>query len=127
MGDRKMTREIKFRAWDTEHGEFKSPLNVYVNGVGETAWQFGYSTEPYSGLVLQQYTGLKDCNGKEIYEGDLLKTTWFGHTEKTFRVEYLAYRTAFKAIDQLGDGYCLDDMEWEVIGNLYENKELLNA
>lgn len=78
--------------------------------------------------VLMQYTGLKDKNGKEIYEGDILAL--FQGTQKS---EVFYKNGAFWVIAQISGGYpesehllcnLLDTSE--IIGNIYENPELIN-
>lgn len=76
--------------------------------------------------VLMQYTGLKDKNGKEIYEGDILHSANEGHCQVHYDDFYGCWATQFKEAEceeLLGNS--LKDYQLEVIGNIYENPELL--
>ncbi len=75
------------------------------------------------GLVLMQYTGVKDKNKKEIYEGDILFHHKFKSNGKIV-YEALSYRVVGNNVD-MWLGYC-NEKDREVIGNIYENKELLD-
>ena len=111
-----MNREIKFRAWDKENkkmwqfGLFDLD-DHYVYGEGECM---------PDDVEIMQYTGLKDKNGKEIYEGDVLSgKTLVGFEDGMFVPHY-----------NMGREERLEDIEgWnktrEIIGNIYENPELL--
>lgn len=115
-----MTREIKFRAWDKKnnklvklsllglHTEFETNPCVY------NAWENEDSVAHYSDVELMQFTGLKDKNGKEIYEGDIVN----GYSKST--VEYLEDFAGFFPMCNWPS-----NKEWEVIGNIHENPELL--
>ena len=112
-------REIKFRAWDSIS---KSPTKSGV--------QFNNTTmqlESVSGITLMQFTGLKDCSGKDIYEGDILKVTDpMGDPMNNFEVAYSSDGTIDFDYTHLGwamkSGY-----RFKVIGNIYENPELINT
>jgi len=101
-------------------------------------------TQIHSHLLPLQYTGLKDKQGKEIYEGDFLKYTRFGwrclghpkhdtdlvtHYEVRWNDEYHAFSVENKSMSgclTFNDSRARKN-EIEVIGNIYENKELLET
>lgn len=123
-----MSREIKFRAWDSLAKEYRSHQDpqtiqalVFLNG--------------YNGrVVLEQYTGLKDKNGREIYEEDILRLITDG--EVTFHVVKWCGEDGYPAfdlwppidVDSNGLSYCMNEpgQELEIIGNTHKNPELLN-
>lgn len=113
-------REIKFRAWT----EFKTMVNVSTINFA-TSEAIMPDGEWYK-VKLMQYTGLTDRNGKEIYEGDIVATpNWGGAKNKI--ISYSTEAGAFLACDSFIEplGYSMGNGRVEVIGNIYENKELL--
>lgn len=121
-------REIKFRAW---HKADEKMYEVY--GFTQNKWflkgkQFPM---PNGAVVIMQYTDLKDKNGKKIYEGDLL--TDYGGAPPLY-VEYSEKHGAYCFVDKFdssGTVYYTPPMIYyehmEVIGNIYENPELLKG
>ena len=118
-------REIKFRAWDGERLR-------KVNTIGWVDGDVDFVTTPrYSGpaedFTLMQYTGLKDKNGIEIYEGDALRDSEsiviVKFVDGEFSVDYRTMGGKWRNYGSLFD--YLKDYEGEVIGNIYENQELL--
>ena len=115
-------REIKFRAWDISRKRWLDVGNFHVSPSGHvlcTNGGFGYEAVHETKVVLMQFTGLKDKNGKEIYEGDISRAPGFKqlHVVESKEQAY-EYGTAHGY-----DGWWLDN--GEVIGNVHENPELL--
>lgn len=121
-----MEREIKFRAWCPKQLEMYDPFTL------EEAINFSGPVLNRKDDVIMQFTGLYDKHGKEIYEGDILKTvfnTGLGLLEKKGEMKWIQTSARF-VIDSLVDS------SWnftenlaeqpEIIGNIYENPELLS-
>ncbi|MFE8697957.1 YopX family protein [Cytobacillus sp. FJAT-53684] len=165
-----MSREIKFRVWLDDDKKMFNNAGVVGKVVvlehnGEGYIDDNTDFEPlYWGSVddstihVMQYTGLKDKNGKEIYEGDVVKVPCdiedsihgeYSFQEIVYRngtwiVQYLKSETGFKLPKGYTGGLLIDlydhdlkslifnddRLEYtniEVIGNIYENQELLNS
>ncbi len=110
-------REIKFRAWDKKNRKWENFAHITLDG---QYWQ-PVKTVDYEDIILMQYTGLKDKNGKEIYEGDIYKLK----DDRTFTV--LESLQQFFESKELGENEFGDDFSTlEILGNIYENPDLLN-
>jgi uncharacterized phage protein (TIGR01671 family) len=120
-------RDINFRVWDSK--------NKAMSDVKEMAWgkdgilvgtrdfalnsMHGERVNAYKCFALMQYTGLKDKNGKEIYEGDIVKPFLRDDKLEVVKIHDAIYCEPFHYYDSPED--------FEVIGNIYENPELLES
>ncbi|MCU5181557.1 YopX family protein [Bacillus toyonensis] len=128
-------REIKFRAWSKAANMFLDITGFEtekgrVYGLFHDGDYIGYDKED---IHLMQYTGLKDKNGKEIYEGDIVSRHDGGiHFQEEALAEHVVKWGNFGWIPfEIGEGYqkCVygEIYEFIVIGNIYENSELLKT
>jgi uncharacterized phage protein (TIGR01671 family) len=111
-------REIKFRAWGTRSHTWLDWGKGYLKQIDDNDQDTILTFLPVmeAGYIVMQYTGLKDKNGVEIYEGDLY--TMPSHGRKVHVYEVTWHRS----------GFIIPDVKYvEVIGNIYENPELLKG
>lgn len=134
-----MDNEMKFRAWDDKNKKMIYSKDIYHDdGIAEKYVQvFDESgdlliidTEDNDReLKLLQSTGLKDLNGTELYEGDILKTRTRGFV--AVRIELgnamVTYQSGVNTRTTLVLSSFLDKYKVKVIGNIYENMELLEV
>lgn len=129
-----MNREIKFRAW---HKDLKKMFKIGQITLEEGTWNFEPNDRDFIGMsipyqpsfVLMQYTGLHDKNGKEIYEGDIVRIIVNNNIEKICRVEFKngIFGVMFSKNKDLTAFPHFCNTTFEVIGNIYDNPELLGG
>ena len=127
-------QEIKFRAYDTLNkcmvdydyitfyafGGSEIGGTSCISGGGVNIQNHQWKNDiKQQGIVLMQYTGLKDKNGKEIYEGDICQY-------KNRNIVKIYFKDGHFLMNNWGDISC-DLSDVEVIGNIYENSELLKG
>jgi len=118
-------REIKFRAWLKNHGVLKTGMYEV-----ESWWFDLKSIEILQKIItkdfeIMQFTGIKDTNGVEIYEGDIIKHPSHGMGIVKWIEIHAAFMVVGGNIDYVFDSNCMESDSREVVGNIYENKELI--
>jgi len=130
-------REIKFRAWDCQNNKWIKSTKLLKQTFLDLEFSLVHDyfldefTIERNAWIIEQYTGLKDKNGKEIYEGDILRSKSWGNSRTL---------NPYHVVEWVGVGWCavgyngvhkvrpsLDvKKDFEIIGNIHENPELIN-
>lgn len=139
-------RQIKFRVWDSETPAMIPPTDIDIRFIDGDLVVYYWSEQYYEGggdihtrsiseeiksPILMQFTGLKDRNGVEIYEGDILKNTEHGHIFKiTWGIENETYAGWAGVWLNSENGfisplYNSPLLNCEIIGNIYEHPNQL--
>lgn len=125
-----MNREIKFRTWDS-----LEKIYLHKKGFHDVAFRdnglcfpygTGHSTDEYPNrFIIEQFTGLKDKNGKDIYEGDIIT---HGDTYPKWIVQWCERTSSFRANDysfNTNQDFSINISGILIIGNIHENPKLL--
>jgi uncharacterized phage protein (TIGR01671 family) len=128
-------RDIKFRAWDKKTKQMVRSEDLYrlsqrEDGIFAIVGCIDKQeiTTFHDDLVLMEFTGLLDKNGKEIYEGDIIAQKECGYKNKFHREGIIEYKDSgfiVKGDDESYDYLKTQHRFLEAIGNIYENPELL--
>lgn len=128
-------RELKFRAWDTKQKKFITHVPVEEYMLDEDTWSH-HDMDEIGGIypnnifnhysfnnriIFQQYTGMKDKNQKEIYEGDLVEGVLGLKLDYVIGGAVQFYRGCFV----IGDTFFNEFTDFEIKGNIFENTELV--
>ena len=126
----------KFRAWDKQQNVMRDVAVLHFTKSGKVNsieyWKTPSELKSYyvRNIELMQSTGLKDKNGVEIFEGDIVladgvkKIVTFGEQEHEEDFGDLIYYIGFNVYTKMGYSSVIP-VEYEVIGNIWENSELL--
>ena len=126
----------KFRAWDKRQNVIRDVAVLHFTKSGKVNsieyWKTPSELKSYyvRNIELMQSTGLKDKNGVEIFEGDIVladgvkKIVTFGEQEHEEDFGDLIYYIGFNVYTKMGYSSVIP-VEYEVIGNIWENSELL--
>ena len=117
-------RTLKFRAWNRDEMEYIEDMYWFEEN-------YYHSTDYNGGDILMQFTGLHDKNGIPIYEGDIIDILLRFYDCESFEMAVIEFRSGAFWFDAKQVGYV--DCNWhhynesdrQVIGNIYENPELL--
>ena len=117
-------RSLKFRAWANGYEKWCHHIEYMGDGLWLGYIDDGIGELSTTDIIVEQYTGLKDTNGKEIYEGDIVS-----YRGNNYQIKWCEASFAYIASSK-NQYYWLSPSKstvFEVIGNIHENPELLEA
>lgn len=123
-------REMKFRAWELEAKEMFEVSAISWEEAELRVWLADDQTIllPWDNrITLLQFTGLDDKNGKEIWEGDVVRTRWGGLGKIGFDDGMFCVLFEDGAVQGCLCKSEIEERGLEIIGNVYENRELLDG
>lgn len=122
-------KNLKFRVYFPLQKRFLKPDEYYIKGDGKVHCKFlTYDdNEAYqSSFVVQLWTGARDANYRDVYEGDILELNWMGVVGKaSVDYSYNSFLLSNKNACVIQDSY-FNMVHGKVIGNILENPELFN-
>ncbi len=131
-----MNRIIKFRAWDESKNIMHKPGEFALHQEKDNGVHAGFFNkyDDWTELKLMQFTGLKDKNGVEIYEGDIVENIWHdkkfitgGKQKSHYRKIPIKTKRVVEWDEHWASWKLNKGVNWgelEVLGNIYENPEL---
>lgn len=123
-----MQDRFRFRAWDTEEDRYVSDDDICFDTGGSCDSVYDLLKQDDRFYIYEQCTGLKDINGKLIYEGDILKVVSAKyHTYSYQCVDYCNTVCAYWFHRAGYMGVLSEDSTFEIVGNIHENPELLEG
>lgn len=122
-----MNREIKYRAWDKKEKKFVQDIFLAIDG-----WYFQQSMDDYNeNIVIQLFAELTDKSGVEIYEGDIvdvrMNKSKNDAMDSNIGIRDIAWQNGGLFLRDYSNSLAwqCENFDIEVIGNIYENPELL--
>ena len=134
----------KFRAWDKKTKEYFHICELWNSGANPECFNFYGWTDNFGGkgrlkdIAIEQYTGIQDANGKEIYEGDILATSSkiggeliADYLKVDWREDYAGFfcgeTPLYACLSEWDNDIKYPQTFPEIVGNVHENPELLEA